>query len=58
MRPARVFAILLLSYVATIGFAVDLPNVLVIAIDDLRPELGGDGDSFVQSPNMDALAAI
>ena len=38
-------------------FAVSRPNVLFIAIDDLRPELGCYGSPVVQTPVLDALAA-
>ncbi|MGI9428493.1 MAG: sulfatase-like hydrolase/transferase, partial [Bythopirellula sp.] len=43
-----------LSYPTTT--AAERPNVLLIAIDDLRPELGCYGDDHVISPNIDRLA--
>jgi arylsulfatase A-like enzyme len=33
------------------------PNVLFIAVDDLRPELGAYGHDYIKSPNIDRLAA-
>lgn len=33
------------------------PNVLFIAVDDLRPELGCYGANYIQSPHLDRLAA-
>ncbi|MBB6430377.1 sulfatase [Algisphaera agarilytica] len=33
------------------------PNVLLICIDDLRPELGSYGKDYIQSPHIDQLAA-
>jgi len=33
------------------------PNVLFIAVDDLRPELGCYGSEIVKSPHVDQLAA-
>ena len=33
------------------------PNILFIAVDDLRPELGCYGEGHIYSPNIDRLAA-
>jgi iduronate 2-sulfatase len=33
------------------------PNILFIAVDDLRPELGCYGNSIIKSPNIDRLAS-
>ncbi len=35
---------------------VDHPNVLIIIVDDLRPEVAAYGDRIVQTPNIDRLA--
>ncbi len=53
------FATLLLGIlVATPGFAASpRPNVLFIAVDDLRPEMGCYGNPVVKTPNLDRLAA-
>ncbi len=32
------------------------PNILFIPVDDLRPELGCYGNSFIKTPNIDRLA--
>ena len=59
MRPLRNFmlavvAVLLLSSSKT---EPEKPNVLFIAVDDLRPELGCYGVEAVHSPSIDRLAA-
>jgi len=38
-------------------FAADKPNILFIAVDDMRPELGCYGNTIVKTPNIDRIAA-
>jgi arylsulfatase A-like enzyme len=41
---------------ASVLQAADRPNVLFIAVDDLRPEFGAYGASYIKSPNIDRIA--
>ncbi len=34
------------------------PNVLFIAVDDLKPEMGAYGNDLIRTPNMDRLAGM
>lgn len=61
---AQRFSLLLMSVLvvaspcaAATGKPVRPPNVLFIAVDDLRPELGCYGSSFIKTPNIDRLAS-
>jgi iduronate 2-sulfatase len=49
-------AVVLASLPGVPATAAAKPNVLFIAIDDLRPELGCYGSKIVQSPHLDRLA--
>lgn len=42
---------------ASPAIAADRPNVLFIAVDDLRPELGCYGAAHIKSPHIDRLAS-
>ena len=48
-------ALLLLASMNSV-FAADRPNVLFIAVDDLRPELACYGKQHIHPPNIDRLA--
>ena len=47
-----------LTFLLLIGVATaKTPNVLLICIDDLRPELNCYGVDYIKSPHIDTLAA-
>lgn len=53
MKP---LALLVLAALTASASAAEKRNVLFIASDDMRPQLGCYGDSVVKSPHLDALA--
>jgi iduronate 2-sulfatase len=55
-RLAFVLA-LLLAFMGSDIWAQERPNVLLLCVDDLRPELKCFGADYIQSPNIDALAS-
>ncbi len=59
-QPIRVISFLVLITMASQTFAQksDKPNVLFIAIDDLKPILGCYGDQLIKTPNIDRLAKM
>ncbi|MDB4411877.1 sulfatase [Akkermansiaceae bacterium] len=52
--PLPFLGFLLLS---NLGFSAQRPNVLLICVDDLRPELNCFGKDYIHSPHIDSLAA-
>ena len=52
-RPT-IFSLLIMT--CFVALAAEPPNVLFIAVDDLRPELGCYGVDYIQTPRIDAFA--
>ncbi|MFD2256811.1 sulfatase [Luteolibacter algae] len=56
-RSIRASILMLLSAAVLPSAAAEKPNILFIAIDDLRPELGCYGSPIAITPNLDKLAS-
>ncbi len=54
MRTLRLVSVTLALLSA--GYAAERPNILFVAVDDLRPEFGAYGASYIKSPNLDRIA--
>ncbi|MBT8038640.1 MAG: sulfatase [Xanthomonadales bacterium] len=53
----RLYAIALMLAAFSDPCCADKPNILFIAVDDLRPELNSYGATHIHSPNIDRLAS-
>lgn len=58
MKSLRVLFVGAIVLSALTVRAADRPDILMIAIDDLRPMLGCYGDPRAKTPNMDRLASL
>jgi hypothetical protein len=54
MKNKLLFALLLtLTFISNVNAQKSKPNILFIAVDDLKPELGAYGIKLVKTPNID-----
>jgi arylsulfatase A-like enzyme len=59
MNPLRFLCLAVIAALALAPLHAETarPSILMIAVDDLRPQLGCYGDSYVKSPHIDRFAA-
>ena len=56
-RPTVLFIVFIAFFFESCKSGNNSPNVLFIAVDDLRPELGCYGNEIIRTPNLDKLAS-
>ena len=56
LRSRTLLSLLLLLLFPLAAAGAEKPNVLLLCVDDLRPELACFGVSYIHSPNIDELA--
>jgi len=56
----KLFFVTLLTFslISNVNAQKSKPNILFIAVDDLKPELGAYGNKLVKTPNIDRLAKM
>jgi arylsulfatase A-like enzyme len=57
-KLSLLFAMFFLVSCALLAQKDKKPNILFIAVDDLKPELGSYGNNMVKTPNIDRLAKM
>ncbi len=57
-RPVLILIALSLTFFMSYGQKKSKPNILFIAVDDLKPELGCYGNQLIKTPNIDRLAKM
>lgn len=55
-KPLLKIVLFLGVLAGSICFAAERPNILLLCVDDLRPELKSFGVDYIHSPNIDRLA--
>ncbi len=60
MKKASIFLSIILSFIVFHGFSQNQkkPNILFIAVDDLKPIMGCYGNKLIKTPNIDRLARM
>ena len=58
MKKISLFFLVVLSAFNSIAQNKSKPNILFIAVDDLKPELGCYGNKLIKTPNIDRLAKM
>lgn len=53
----KLLSLFLSSFIVVSGFAADRPNILWLTSEDHGPHMGCYGDTYADTPNVDALAA-